>query len=229
MNSPYTIDQSDIGLDRAVMNRTLRNTYALLALSLIPTILGAWLGVTYQIGMGLGRGMHMILFFAGAFGLMYLVNKNKNNSMGVVFLLAFTFFMGIMLTGILTFVLRIPNGAAIVMYALGGTAAIFGVMSFFAFTVKRDLSFMYKGLMIGLIVLILASVANIFLKMPALHIAISSVSMLVFSAFLLVDLQRVVRHGETNYISATLAIYLDLYNLFVNLLSILSMLMGDRR
>ncbi|AYR19993.1 Bax inhibitor-1/YccA family protein [Alcaligenes faecalis] len=211
-------------------NRVLRNTYWLLALSMIPTVLGALLGLSSGINrvMGASPGLSAIVFLVGAFGLMFLVEKNKNNSMGVALLMAFTFFMGIMLSRLLGFVLGMGNGAQLIMLAFGGTAAVFGTMATIASTTKRDFSGMQKFLFVGAVILLVAALANIFLQLPALMLTISVMAIGIFSAFLLVDLQRVINGGETNYVSATLAIYLDVYNIFSNLLMLLGILGGNR-
>jgi len=141
----------------------------------------------------------------------------------------FTFFMGLMLSRLLGFVLGMSNGTQLVMFAFGGTAIVFGTMATLASTIKRDLSGMAKFMFIGVIILIVASLANIFLKLPALMLTISVVAIVIFSAFMLIDLQRVVNGGETNYVVATLAIYLDVYNVFSNLLAILGIFGGSSR
>jgi len=211
-------------------NRVLRNTYWLLTLSLIPTVLGAMVGLSTGVNsvMLASPGTSTILFLVGAFGLMFLIERNKNNSLGVVLLLAFTFFMGLMLSRMLGFVLGMSNGAQLIMLAFGGTALVFGAMATVASTSKRDFSTMHKTLMIGVVILLVAAVANIFLQLPALMLTISVMAIGIFSALLLVDLQRIINGGETNYVSATLAVYLDLYNIFVNLLMLLGIFGGDR-
>jgi modulator of FtsH protease len=213
-----------------VRNRVLRNTYWLLALSLIPTVLGALVGLYTGVNraMGASPGTSTIVFLVGAFGLMFLIERNKNNSMGVVLLLGFTFFMGLMLSRLLGHIMGLGNGTQLIMLAFGGTAVVFGAMASIASTTKRDFTHMQKFLFIGVIVLIVASLANIFLQLPALMLTVSVIAIVIFSAFLLVDLQRVINGGETNYVSATLAIYLDLYNVFVNLLMLLGVLGGNR-
>jgi len=220
---------SDVA-DVAVRNRVLRNTYWLLAISLIPTVLGAAFGMYSGINqvMATSPVISMIIFFAGAFGLMYAIEKNKENSLGVGLLLLFTFFMGMMLSRLLGHVLGMSNGTQLVMFAFGGTAAVFGTMATLASSIKRDLSGLGKFMFVGVVVLILASVANIFLQLPALMLTISVVAIVIFSAFMLIDLQRVINGGETNYVSATLAIYLDVYNVFANLLAILGITGGSR-
>ena len=210
-------------------NKVLRNTYWLLALSLIPTVLGAAVAYTgVNRVMGASPGLSAIVFLVGAFGMMFAIEKNKNSSLGVALLLAFTFFMGIMLSRLLGFVMGMSNGSQLVMTAFGGTAIVFGTMATLATTIKRDLSGMQKFLFVGAVILLVAALANIFLQLPALMLTISVMAIGIFSAFLLVDLQRVINGGETNYVSATLAIYLDVYNVFSNLLMLLGIFGGNR-
>lgn len=203
-------------------NKVLRNTYWLLALSMIPTVLGAVVGVTFQIPV-MGGGLGALLFLALAFGFIFAIEKNKESGLGVALLLGFTFFMGLMLTPLLTYTLGFANGASLIMTAFGGTACVFAVMASWATVSKRDFSLMGKWLFAGVIVLILASLANIFLHLAALQIVLSLVAIGIFSAFILYDVQRIVNGGETNYISATLSIYLDVYNIFTNLLALLGL------
>ncbi|HEU4853511.1 MAG TPA: Bax inhibitor-1/YccA family protein [Telluria sp.] len=219
-NNNRTYDLSPTG--EVVRNRVLRNTYAMLALSMIPTVLGAYLGVALNFG-----GLGMILFLLVAFGFIWAIEKNKNSGVGVALLFAFTFIMGLMLAPLLTRTLGYANGGQLIMTAFGGTAAVFAVMASYATVTKRDFSMMGKWLFAGVIVLILASIANIFLGMAMLQIVISMVAIGIFSAYILYDVQRIVNGGETNYISATLALYLDVYNIFANLLALLG-LGGDR-
>ncbi|VCU70251.1 Modulator of FtsH protease YccA [Pigmentiphaga humi] len=213
-----------------VRNRVLRNTYWLLALSLIPTVLGAAAGLYTGLAqtMGASPGITTMVFLIGAFGLMFAIEKNKNNGLGVALLLAFTFFMGVMLSRLIGFVLGMSNGASLIMTAFGGTAIVFGAMAVLSTTIKRDLSGMAKWLFVGAVVILVAAVANIFLQLPALMLTVSVLAIVIFSAFMLVDLQRVVNGGETNYVSATLAIYLDVYNVFANLLMLLGIFGGNR-
>jgi modulator of FtsH protease len=227
-----TLTRSPIGAAQEVVrNRVLRNTYWLLAISLIPTVLGAAVGMTSGLNqvMASSPGMTAIFFLIGAFGLMFAIEKNKDSSLGVGLLLLFTFFMGVMLSRLLGFVLGMSNGTQLVMFAFGGTAIVFGTMATLASTIKRDLSGMAKFMFIGVVILLVASLANIFLKLPALMLTISVVAIVIFSAFMLIDLQRVVNGGETNYVSATLAIYLDVYNVFSNLLAIFGIFGGSSR
>ena len=210
-------------------NRVLRNTYALLALSMVPTVLGAWIGVQMNFSFFAGSpAIGFIAFLAIAFGFMFAIEKTKHSAMGVVVLLAFTFFMGLLLSRLIGGVLGLKNGAALIAMAGGGTAVIFAVMASLAATIKRDLSGMGKVLFIGMILLLVAGFANIFLQMPALMVALSVIAVGLFSAFLLYDLNRIITGGETNYITATLAVYLNLYNIFSNLLALLGIFGGDR-
>ncbi|MFA5521294.1 MAG: Bax inhibitor-1/YccA family protein [Castellaniella sp.] len=211
-----------------VRNRVMRNTYWLLALSLIPTVLGAMVGLSTGMNriMSASPGTSAILFLAGAFGLMFMVERNKNSSVGIAFLMAFTFFMGLMLSRMLGFVLGMGNGSQLIMLAFGGTGAVFGTMATIASTTKRDFTHLQKFLLIGVVILIVAALANIFLQLPALMLTVSVMAIGIFSALLLVDLQRIINGGETNYISATLAVYLDVYNIFVNLLMLLGIFGG---
>jgi FtsH-binding integral membrane protein len=209
-------------------NRVLRNTYWLLALSMVPTVLGAWLGVQLKFSFFSGSpAIGFVLFLAIAFGFFYGIEKTKNSGMGVALLLAFTFFMGLMLSRLLTFVLGFGNGAQLIGLAFGGTAIVFTAMASLASTIKRDLSGMGKFLFVGVIMLIVAAFANIFMHVPGLMIAISVIAIGIFSAFMLYDINRIVTGGETNYVTATLAIYLDVYNVFTNLLALLGITGGS--
>lgn len=223
-----TFTGEQYGASAVARNRVLRNTYWLLALSLIPTVIGAAVGLSsgFNQFMTASPGMSTLVFFIGAFGLMFLVERNKNSSLGVALLLGFTFFMGLMLSRLLGHVLGMANGSQLIMLAFGGTAAVFGAMATVATTSKRDFTGMQKFLFVGVILLIVAMIANMFLQIPALMLTLSVLAIGIFSAFLLVDLQRIINGGETNYISATLAVYLDLYNIFVNLLMLLGIFGG---
>ncbi|HYD81506.1 MAG TPA: Bax inhibitor-1/YccA family protein [Paucimonas sp.] len=212
-----------------VRNRVLRNTYWLLALSMIPTVLGAWLGVQFQFSFFSGSPLiGFIAFLAIAFGFFYAIEKTKHSAAGIAVLLGFTFFMGLMLSRLIGHVLGFSNGGTLIMTAFGGTATIFAVMASIATVSKRDFSGLGKWLFAGVLVILLAGLANVFLQLPALYLAISVLAIAIFSAYILYDVQQVVNGGETNYITATLAIYLDLYNIFANLLSLLGIFGGER-
>jgi modulator of FtsH protease len=209
-------------------NRVLRNTYWLLALSMIPTVLGAWLGVSTGILTGMGAGMSAIVFLGGAFGFMFAIEKTKNSSAGVPMLLGFTFFMGLMLSRLVGAVLGLSNGAGLIMTAFSGTGLIFFGMATLSSVIKRDLSAMGKWLFIGAIMLLVAGIANIFLQSSALMITVAVLAIGIFSAFILYDLKRVQDGSETNYITATLGVYLSLYNVFQSLLMLLGVFGGER-
>jgi FtsH-binding integral membrane protein len=219
---------ADSGALASQRQRVLRNTYWLLALSLLPTVLGAWIGVQTGIVAGLGMGMSAIVFLGGAFGFMFAIEKTKNSAAGVPVLLGFTFFMGLMLSRILAAVLGFSNGASLIMTAFGGTAVVFIAMASLASVIKRDLTNMGKFLFVGAILLLVAGLVNIFLQSSALMMTLSVVAIGLFSAFMLYDIKRVIDGGETNYISATLAIYLDIYNVFQSLLALLGIFGGEK-
>ncbi|AVR97879.1 Bax inhibitor-1/YccA family protein [Pseudoduganella armeniaca] len=224
-NLNKTLDQS--AGRQVARNSVLRNTYWLLALSMIPTVLGAAIGVAF--GVPMPRGFIGALLFLGiAFGFIWAIEKNKHSGAGVALLLGFTFFMGLMLTPLLNRTLGYGNGGTLIMLAFGGTASIFAVLASIATVSKRDFSGVAKFAFVGLVLIILASLANIFFQIPALTLTISVLAIGIFSAFILYDVQRIVNGGETNYISATLALYLDVYNIFTSLLQILGFTSGNR-
>jgi modulator of FtsH protease len=218
------------GQDRVLQtNRVLRNTYMLLALSMVPTVIGALVGIQLQFSFFAGSPFISFLLFLGvAFGFMWGIEKTKDSAMGVVLLLAFTFFMGLMLSRILQVALGFSNGGSLIAMAAGGTGAIFFTLAGVASVTKRDFSNMGKFLAVGVVVLLLAIVANIFFQIPALSLTISVVAVVLFSAYILYDISRIISGGETNYISATLAVYLDIYNVFVSLLNLLMAFSGER-
>ena len=207
----------------AQRNKVLRNTYWLLALSLIPTVLGAWLGVATGITAGLTGGIGLIVFLGGAFGLIFAVEKTKNSAAGIPVLLAFTFFMGLMLSRLIAMVLGFKNGSSLVMTAFGGTAGVFFVMATLASVIKRDLSGMGKFLLVGALALMIGSIINVFVGSTTGMLVISVLAIGIFSGFMLYDLKRIVDGGETNYITATLALYLDAFNVFQSLLALLGL------
>lgn len=209
-------------------NKVLRNTYWLLALSLVPTVLGAWLGVATGITRALGGGLGLVVFLGGAFGFMYAIEKTKNSAAGVPVLLGFTFFMGLMLSRMITMVLGFKNGPELIMTAFGGTAGVFFVMASLSSVIKRDLSGMGKWLFVGAMAVMVGGIINVFVGSTAAMMAISVAVIGIFSAYMLYDLKRIVDGGETNYISATLALYLDIINVFQALLALLGIAGGER-
>ena len=209
-------------------NKVLRNTYWLLAMSLVPTVLGAWLGVATCITQSLNGGLGLVVFLGGAFGFIYAIEKTKNSAAGVPVLLGFTFFMGLMLSRMIAMVLGFKNGPDLIMTAFGGTAGVFFVMASLSSVIKRDLSGMGKWLFVGALAIMVGGIINVFVGSTAGMMAISVAAIGVFSAFMLYDLKRIVDGGETNYISATLALYLDIINVFQSLLALLGIFGGER-
>jgi modulator of FtsH protease len=214
-------------LPAAQRNRVLRNTYALLALSMVPTVLGAWLGVVTGFAQAMTPGVGLIVFLVGAFGFMFAIEKTKNSAAGVPVLLGFTFFMGLMLARLVGVVLGLGNGAALIMTAFAGTGVIFLGMATLSSVIKRDLSAMGKWLFIGAVMLLVAGIANFFIQSSALMITLSVLAIGIFSAFILHDLKRVQDGYETNYITATLGVYLSIYNVFQSLLALLGIFGGS--
>jgi modulator of FtsH protease len=209
-------------------NKVLRNTYWLLALSMVPTVLGAWLGVATGITRSLSGGLGLVVFLGGAFGFMYAIEKSKNSPAGVPVLLGFTFFMGLMLSRMIGMVLGFRNGAELIMTAFAGTAGVFFVMASLSTVIKRDLSGMGKWLFVGAMAVMIGGIVNVFVGSSAAMMAISVAVIGIFSAFMLYDLKRIVDGGETNYISATLSLYLSVINVFQGLLALLGMTSGER-
>jgi modulator of FtsH protease len=224
-----TISTGDYGQAASVAqrNRVLRNTYWLLALSLIPTVLGAWLGVATGITRGLSGGLGLIVFLGGAFGFMYAINKTKDSAAGVAVLLAFTFFMGLMLSRMIAMVLGFKNGSDLIMTAFGGTAGIFFVMASLSTVIKRDISGMGKWLFVGALVVMIGAIINVFVGSGIGMMVISTLCIGIFSLYMLYDLKQIIDGGETNYITATLALYLDIFNVFQSLLALLGIAGGD--
>ena len=224
LNSTTTFGNS---VSSAARNKVLRNTYWLLAISLLPTVAGAWIGVATCITAALSGMMGLVVFLGGAFGFIYAINKTKNSAAGVPVLLGFTFFMGLMISLLIAMVLGFSNGADLVMMAFGGTAAVFFAMASMATVVKRDLSGLNQWLTIGVILLVVGMLINMFVASSTGMVVLSMLAVAIFSAFLLVDIKRVIDGGETNYITATLSIYLSLINIFQNLLMLLGIFGGN--
>lgn len=199
-------------------DRVLRNTYWLLALSMVPTVLGAYLGVVTGLAQAMTPGVGMIVFLGGTFGFLFAIEKTKDSASGVPVLLAFTFFMGLMLARLVGTVLGMANGAGLIMMAFASTGAVFLGMATLSSVIKRDLSALGKWLFIGAILLLVAGIANVFLQSSALMVTLAVLAAGIFSAFILYDLKRVRDGLETNYITATLGVYLSVYNVFQSLL-----------
>jgi modulator of FtsH protease len=222
------LDSASYGIAQQQRHRVLRNTYWLLALSLLPTVLGAWVGVATGITAGLTGFVGLLVFMGGAFGFMFAIEKTKHSAAGVPVLLGFTFFMGLMLSRMIAMVLGFSNGSQLIMTAFAGTAGVFFVMASLATVIKRDISGMGKWLFVGALVLMVGAVINVFVGSTAGMMAISTLAIGIFSAYMLYDIKQIIDGGETNYISATLALYLDIFNVFQSLLALLGIMGGER-
>jgi modulator of FtsH protease len=226
--STYLEQGLDYGVSREQRNKVLRNTYWLLALSMVPTVLGAWAGVAFGLGQLFSGALGIVLFLAMAFGFIYAIQKTKNSAAGVPVLLAFTFFMGLMMSRLIESVLGFKNGPDLIMTAFGGTAGVFFVMASLATVIKRDLSGMNQWLFVGVIVLLVGSVINMFVGSTVGMMVLSMAAIGIFSAYMLYDIKQIIDGGETNYISATLALYLNIINVFQSLLALLGIFGGER-
>lgn len=212
-----------VGIESALStNKVLKNTYMLLGMTLLFSAVTA--GVS--MALGLGQGMALILSLIG-FGLLFVVNKTAESSNGLLAIFAFTGVMGASLGPMLNHYLAMAAGPALVMQALGGTAVVFFGLSAYALTTRKDFSYMGGFLMVGLLVVVVAMIANIFLHIPALSLTVSAAVVMIMSGMILFDTSRIINGGETNYIRATIALYLDIYNLFIHLLSLLTAINGD--
>jgi len=208
--------------------KVLRNTYLLLALTMVPTIGGAFIGMATG-GIILQHPIiASLVMLAAVIGLQFAIVANRNSPIGIVLLLAMTGILGWWIGPMLNYALALKNGAQLVGYAAGGTGLVLFAMATIATTTKRDFSFLGKFLFVGMIALIIAMFANMFFQIPALALALSTIAIVIFSLFLLHDLSRIVTGGETNYIVATTGVYISLLNVFVNLLQLLMALTGER-
>jgi modulator of FtsH protease len=212
----------------AESQKVLRNTYLLLALTMVPTVIGAAIGIQLAPVMMASPILTVVLMLASVIGLQFGIAHYRNSALGVVLLLLMTGLVGVFLGPLLNVALSMRNGMQLVGYAAVGTGAIFLVMGGIATTTKRDFSFMGKFLFVGMIALLVAMLANMFLQIPALALTISTLVIVVFSLFLLYDLNRIVRGGETNYVMATTGVYLSLLNIFSSLLHLLMAFTGER-
>jgi len=230
MNEQFSVyeQSAEYGASMQERNKVLRNTYGLLALSLVPTVLGAWAGVEFGLGQLFSGALGMVLFLAMAFGFIYTIEKTKNSATGVPILLAFTFFMGLMMSRLIESVLGFKNGPDLIMTAFGGTAGVFLVMATLATVIKRDLSGMNQWLFVGVIVLLVGGIINTFVGSTVGMMVLSMIAIAIFSAYMLYDIKQIIDGGETNYITATLALYLDIINVFQSLLALLGIFGGDR-
>jgi modulator of FtsH protease len=218
-----TVESYGGSLSQVERNRVLRNTYVLLAISMIPTVLAAYIGVQTGIYKIFSGWMGLILFLGVAFGGIFAIHKTKNSGAGVPVLLVFTFFMGLVLSGMLARYLGKANGPNLIMTAFAGTAGVFAVMSVLATVIKRDLSGMGKWLFVGMLAVFFGAIINIFLGSSVMQMVISTMAVGIFSLYMLYDTKQIIDGGETNYITATLSMYLNILGLFQNLLALLGL------
>lgn len=223
MQDKRVYNVGSIGIESALgTNKVLKNTYMLLGMTLLFSALSAGVAMA----MGMGQGMALVLSLVG-FGLLFVVHKTADSSKGLVAIFAFTGVMGASIGPLLNYYLAMEGGSALVMQALGGTAVVFFGLSAYALTTRKDFSYMGGFLIVGLLVAVVAMIANIFLNIPALSLTISAAVVMIMSGLILFDTSRIVNGGETNYIRATVSLYLSIYNLFIHLLSLLSVFSGD--
>ncbi len=223
MQEKSLYNMNSAGIESAIStNKVLKNTYMLLGMTLLFSAVTAGISMA----VGLGQGAALILMLVG-FGLLFVVHKTADTSKGLLAIFAFTGVMGASIGPMLSYYLAMPNGPSLVMQALGGTAIVFFGLSAYALTTRKDFSYMGGFLMVGLLVAVVAMIANIFLAIPALSLTISAAVVMIMSGLILFDTSRIVNGGETNYIRATVSLYLNIYNLFIHLLSLLSVFSGD--
>ena len=222
--TPYPGSAGTLAVER---NKVLRNTYWLLALSLLPTVLGAWIGVSTGITRNLGGIVGMVLFIGGMLAFQVAIHRFRNSGAGVAILMAFTFFMGLMLSRLLGVVLGMGNGTTLVMSAFASTAGVFATMATLATVIKRDLSGMGRWLFAGMIAILIAAVVNMFIGSSAMMLALTALSTVVFSLYMLYDVKNIVDGGETNYIVAATQLFIDIFAVFQNLLALFGIMGGD--
>ncbi|NRA56282.1 MAG: Bax inhibitor-1/YccA family protein [Gammaproteobacteria bacterium] len=198
------------------INKVLRNTYSLLAMTLTFSAVTAF--ISFQINLGT---IGYFGFLIAGFISLFIVHKKADTAAGLFWTFVFTGCMGMALGPILSHYLALSNGTEIVMQALGGTALIFFGLSAYALTTKKDFSFLNGFLFVGMMVVVVAMIANIFLAIPAMSLAISAAVVMLMSGFILFDTSRIINGGETNYIRATVSLYLNIYNIFIHLLALL--------
>jgi modulator of FtsH protease len=216
-------------LDLGMRNKVLRNTYLMLGLTMIPTVIGAIIGTTTNFSfLAQTPILGSLVMLALMVGLMFGVSATRNSIWGIALLFLFTFVAGWWLGPMLQYALNFNNGSQLIGLAAAGTGAIFFTLAGIATVTRKDFGFMRNFLLVGLVLIILASLANLFFTIPAVSLAISAAAVLIFSGFILYDVSRIVNGGETNYVMATLGIYLSIYNLFIGLLQLLLAFSGEK-
>ena len=216
MNNPATFSASTSESSWLATNKVIRNTYMLLSMTLLFSALTAGVSMTLNL-----PHPGLLLTLAGYFGLLFLTAKFRDSALGLAFVFALTGFMGYTLGPILNAYLSLPNGGQVVMTAMGATGAIFLGLSGYALTSRRDFSFMGGFLMVGILVAFLGGLGAVFLEMPGLSLAISAMFVLLMAGLILYETSNIIHGGESNYIMATVTLYVSIYNLFTSLLHLL--------
>jgi FtsH-binding integral membrane protein len=230
------INHESVGIIKTVVSeqalKVLRNAYMLLALSMIPTVIGAYLGVSYAdllIGAMVNSPIvGMIVYLGLVFGLLIAIQKTADSAIAIPLMLAFTFVLGVALGPLLQLALVVGNGPALIAYAAGTTALIFFGLASYVTITGKDFSGLGKFLFVGLMIGLIGLIANLFFQMPAFSLAVSGFIILLMSMYILYNVSRIVHNGETNYILAALDLYLNIYILFTHLLRIMIILSGGR-
>ncbi|ALZ76954.1 Bax inhibitor-1/YccA family protein [Rheinheimera sp. F8] len=218
----YQQSQVLSGHDSAAINKVLRNTYMLLAMTLTGSAVAAGISMALELSAMAGLGLSLL-----AFALVFVVMKTADKASGIAWVFVFTAVMGASIGPMLNRYAALPNGPELIMQAFGATALIFFSLSAYTLTSKKDFSFMGNFLFVGLVLVIIAGLANLFFQIPALHLAINAVVVLVMSGLILFDTSRIINGGETNYIRATVSLYLNIFNLFTSLLQLLGVFGSD--
>lgn len=222
MNTPMTHTPVAHQESVLVTNKLIRNTYTLLSMTLLFSALSA--GISMSLNLPYPG---LLLTLGGYFGLLFATTKFRNSSLGLAFVFALTGFMGYTLGPILNSYLSLPNGSQVVMTAMGATGAIFLSLSAYALTSRKDFSFMGGFLMVGILVAFLAGLGSIFFSMPMLSLAVSAMFVMLMSGLILYQTSQMIHGGETNYIMATVTLYVSIFNLFTSLLHLLGFMSGD--
>jgi modulator of FtsH protease len=222
MNNPVTISASRSQSSTFAINKVIRNTYTLLSMTLLFSALTAGVSMTLNL-----PHPGLLLTLGGYFGLLFLTAKFRDSALGLAFVFALTGFMGYTLGPILNAYLALPNGGQVVMTAMAGTGAIFLGLSGYALTTRKDFSFMGGFLMVGILVAFLAGLGAVFFEMPGLSLAVSSMFVLLMSGLILYETSNIIHGGETNYIMATVTLYVSIFNLFTSLLHLLGFMNGE--
>ena len=222
MNNPINTSVNYSQSTTLATNKVIRNTYTLLSMTLLFSGLTA--GASMMLNL---PHPGLLLTLGGYFGLLFLTTKFRDSAMGIAFVFALTGFMGYTLGPILNSYLALPNGGQIVMNAMGGTGAIFLGLSGYALTSRKNFSFMGGFLMVGILVAFMAGLGAIFFEMPALSLAVSAMFVLLMSGLILYETSNIIHGGETNYIMATVTLYVSIFNLFTSLLHLLGFMSGD--